>query len=327
MAVFDKLGMYEILENIYTQAEKGCELGHDISVSKPVNSIFIAAVGGSAMPGYILNQYMKDSKIPISVIEDYNLPEFANRESLVFAISYTGSQEETISMYKDALKKGCQIITISAGGKLKEISSFNKTKHVNLPGGLLARLAYPYSFFPILKILENSNIIGEQGDYIKKTIKILRHNRFEDITENIAEKIVEKTPLIYASSKYEVVAKKWKLNFNENTEIQSFYNVFPSALHNEISGFAKKNSEFYILLIKGDDEDVRLAKKVLILKDILKELGIPVTEVGLTGECYLAKIFSALLIGDWLSYNLAIKRNVDPSSRRIIEELEKRMQI
>ena len=53
----------------------------------------------------------------------------------------------------------------------------------------------------------------------------------------------------------------------------------------------------------------------------------PLTEVGLTGECYLAKIFSALLIGDWLSYNLAIKRGVDPSSRRIIDELEKRMQI
>lgn len=327
MAVFDKYGMYEILENIYSQVEKGYELGKDISFLNNIENIVVAGVGGSVMPGHILKQYLKDFKIPVFVIEDYNLPEYVNKDSLIFLISYSGNTDETISMYKEAFKRGCQLITIGNGGKIKELSIHNKTKHILIPSGMQGRLAYPYMFFPILKILENSNIIDEQRDYINKTVKILKHNKFEEITENLAEKIISKTPIIYTSTMYEAVARKWKQDFNETTETQCFYNTFPGAFYNDIAGLARKNSEFYILFIKGDDENKNFLKKEALLKGILKELNVPLTEINITGECYLAKIFSAMLIGDWLSYNLAIKKGVEPSSRRIIDELEKRMQL
>jgi glucose/mannose-6-phosphate isomerase len=327
MVVFDKSGMYESLENIYLQIDKACEIAKDASLQKPVNNIFIAGAGASAMAGHILKQYMKDSKIPIFVVEDYSLPDFADSASLVFVVSYDEISDEPLLLYKESHKRGCQTIVISAGAKLRELASHNKTKHLTLPQDIHPRLVYTSVFFIILKLLENSNLIDEQGDYVKKTLKILRHNKFEDITEAISGKIVSKVPLIFASTKYEVVAKKWKLSFNETTEVQSFYGVFPGAFHNEIAGFAKRNSEFHVIIVKGDDEDAHLSKKMLTFKNLLKDLNVSATEIGLAGECYLAKIFSALLIGEWLAYKLAINYGVEPSSRRVINEFEKRLKL
>lgn len=325
MAVFDKSGMYESLENIYSQIDKGCEIAKNVTAQKPLNNIIIAGVGGASMPGYILKQYMKDSNLPVFVVEDYSLPDFADKTSLVFVVSLDESHDEAILLYKDAYKRACQIIVISAGAKLRELTSHNKTNYLMIPLGLQPRLSYVFVFFVILKTLDNSNLIEDQSDYIKKTLKILRHNKFEDITESLAENIVSKIPLIYASTRYEVIAKKWKMSLNETAEVQSFYSVFPGAFHNEIAGFTRRNKEFHVIIIKGDDEDEHLSRKITVFKDLLKDINVSVSKIGITGECYLAKIFSALLIGEWLSYKLAIKYGVEPSSRRIIDEFEKRL--
>ncbi len=327
MVVFDKYGMYETLENLYSQVEKGYELGVDITVHSKIENIVVVGVGASAMPGYILQQYLHDSDVPVFVIEDYSLPGFVTNNSLVFVISYTGNSDETLHLYKEVHKLGCQIISIGAAGKLRELAMYNKTKHILIPSGMQGRLAYPFMFFPILRILENSGVINEQDKYVKKTSNFLRNNKFEEITGDIAEKIISKTPVIYSSTKYEVVARKWKLNFNETAEIPSFYNTFPGAFHNDIAGFAKKNLDFYFILIKSNDETPVLLKKEKIFKELLKELNLPIVEVGITGDCYLAKIFSAMLMGDWMSYTLAIKKGVEPSSRRIVDEFEKRMNL
>lgn len=324
MVVFDKQGMYEVIEGADSQIEKGYEAGKDISF-RDVKNIVVASTGGSSVAGSILKQYLKDSQIPVYLSEEFIIPSFADKNTLVFAVSYTGEAEEVLSMYKDALKKGCQMITISSGGKLKELALYNKTRNILIPQNLIPRHAYAYLFFPMLRILENSGLIEPQREYVRRTIQVVRNNKFDQITENLSDKVQSKIPLIYASPRYEVVAKKWKLNFNENTEIPAFYNVFPSATHNEIAGFAKRGEEFYVLIIKSDDDDARLKKRMALAKEVIREIGVQVTEISITGDSYLTKLFSAILIGDWLSYHLAIKRGIDPTPRRIIDEIEKRL--
>lgn len=332
MAVFDKHGMYEIIENLYIQVERGYESSKNISLNPEIypeiSKIIIAGVGGSILCGHILKQYLKNYELPVFVVEDYKLPNFVNKNSLVFIVSYSGNSDEAIHMYKDGLKKECQIITIGSGGKIRELSSINKTKHVLLPKSIPSRLAYPYFFFSIIKILENSMLIENQLENVNRVINVLKHNKFNDITENIAEKLIWKIPIIYASSNYEVVALKWKLNFNENSEIPSFYNIFPSAMYNELACFSKasysNNKDFYVLLIQSEEDNQILKKRSNIVKNILRESNIPVTEIVVTGDCYLVRLFSAMLIGDWLSYHLAIKKGIDPTPTKIVEEIKKR---
>ena len=71
-------------------------------------------------------------------------------------------------MYRQVAKTGAKIITISSGGKLKEVALFNRNKHISIPPGHAPRQAYGAMFFALLTVLENSKIIPEEKENIKK---------------------------------------------------------------------------------------------------------------------------------------------------------------
>ena len=62
-----------------------------------------------------------------------------------------------------------------------------------------------------------------------------------------------------------------------------------------------------------------------IIKDLIKEKGVKVTEVMIRGESLLSKIVSAIYIGDWTSYWLALENKTDPTPVKIIESLKKQL--
>ena len=319
----DKKNMYKLLDNFHKQIQEASRLGKDIKVVEEVDKIVIAGMGGSALPGTILKSYVR-LKIPIYIIRNYSLPDFVDNKSLVFAVSYSGNTEETLSCYKEAVKKKCKLITICSGGKLLELSRINSTPHVLVPHGLEPRMAYAYQFFPMLKILENSHFINLQD--IENLVKRIKKNKeIKKLAQALAEKLYQKIPLIYTSEKLKAVGYKWKINFNENAKILAFNNVFPEFNHNEINGYINKIGEFYAIIIRDDEDLGRIRKRMTIIKNLLKKYNIPVTEILIKGEDALTKLFSSIYIGDWTSYFLALSYKIDPTKVDIVEDLKKQL--
>jgi len=323
--LIDKKNMYGILDNFHKQIQEAWRLGKNIKVAEAVDKIVIAGMGGSALPGAILKSYVK-LKIPIIIVRDYSLPNFVDSKSLVFAVSYSGDTEETLNCYREAVKRKCKLIAICSGGKLLELIKENKTPHVIVPYGLEPRAAYAYQFFPMLRILENSNFINSQEAYIENLIKLVRKNDgIKELAMQLAEKLYKKIPLIYTSEKLKASGYKWKINFNENAKILAFNNVFPEFNHNEINGYINKVGEFFAIIIRDDEEQGRIKKRMAIIKDLLKKYNIPVTEILIKGEDSLTKLFSSIYIGDWTSYFLALAYKIDPTQVDIVEDLKKQL--
>jgi glucose/mannose-6-phosphate isomerase len=121
------------------------------------------------------------------------------------------------------------------------------------------------------------------------------------------------------------IAYKWKIDFNENTKTQAFYNIFPELNHNEMVGWTNIKGNFHIILIKDEDDYSRVKKRMVITKELLKKQGISLTEIALTGSSGLTKIFSAIYIGDWTSYFLALQYGTDPTPVDMVEDLKKQL--
>lgn len=323
------IGMETVLEKFGDQIKEGYLLGEKIEFSGEIEEIIVSGMGGSALPGEILQSVLDKLKIPVIVSKDYNLPEFAGSKTLVFAISYSGNTEETIESFKEAWRKGCKVIVITSGGRLAELADEKKVPIILVPEGLPPRLAYGYQFFSILKVLENSEIIKSIEKDIEKTASIIsKYKSFKERAEDFLEDVVEKIPIIYTSSSMKAVAYKWKINFNETSKKQAFYNVFPEMNHNELVGFmdeCRAKKDFFVFFIKDEDENRKINKRIDFTKQIIKKQGIDTTEINLTGHSRLSKIFSAIYIGDWLAYLLAKKTGVDPDAVELIEELKKKM--
>src|SRR3989338_5769533 len=101
----DNSNMLKVIEDFPQQCKTALELPKGISVSGKVDKIVIAGMGGSAVGGDLLKAYMHNSKIPVFVVRDYQVPNFVDENTLVFAASYSGNTEETLSAYEDALRK------------------------------------------------------------------------------------------------------------------------------------------------------------------------------------------------------------------------------
>ncbi len=321
----DKENMLQVLKDFPMQVNKGWQLAEKVKITGKPEKIMVTGMGGSCLPGEILASYAERLSCPILLNRDYELPNYADPQTLVFVISYSGNTEETVSALKEAKRMHAQCVVIASGGKLKELAAEYKIAFVEVPSGLQPRFAYGYLFLVILRILQNSGLIEDQQAAVEKTVETLRKDIFRQRAEELADQLVGKIPVIYTSDRMRAIAYKWKINFNENTKINAFYNVFPELNHNEMNGYVHVNGNYHVIIIKDENDHTRTQKRMNIFKELVKQRGVEVTEIGLSGPNRLAKLISAIYIGDWVSFYLAIKMKQDPTPVKMIEDFKKRM--
>ena len=317
----DSQNMLQVIKDFPNQCREALTLPKGVSADEGVKNIVVTGMGGSAMGGDLLKIYLSQSGIPVYVNRDYKVPSFVDETSLVFAVSYSGNTEETLSALADAKEKNAQIIGITSGGKLAEECE----KIVKIPSGLQPRAALGYSFFPVLGILHNSNIIRVKNDDLNEMLILLQQvDKFNTEGEELSKLLKEKIPIIYASEALGAIAFRWKTQINENAKMPAFYNVFSEMNHNEISGYKSMDRKFAAIFIRDKDDNGRIKKRMDVCKEIM-EVNVDVHEIETKGESLLARMFSAVYLGDYVSYYMAIWNRVDPTPVEIIEDMKKKI--
>ena len=319
----DNSNMLKVIEDFPHQCRTALSLPKGMTVSGKVDKIVVAGMGGSAVGGDLLKLYLHDLKIPIFVVRDYKLPNFVDENTLVFAVSYSGNTEETISAFEDAQKKKAKIVAVTSGGKLSEEAK----KVIKIPSGLQPRAALGYLFFPALGVLVNSGIVKDSSADVNEMLDILsKKDEFKSFGEKLAKQIGNKTPLIYASEQFSAVAYRWKTQFNENSKAAAFTHVFSEMNHNEIVGYQTMSREKFISIFLRDNFDNdRIKKRMDITKDIISQ-KVEVAEVYTKGNSLLSRLFSGIYYADFASYFLAIQNKIDPTPVNVIENLKKKLQ-
>jgi glucose/mannose-6-phosphate isomerase len=317
----DSQDMLKMIRDFPLQCREALNLPRGMSVSGKISNVVIMGMGGSAIGGDLLKAYLNDATVPIFVNRDYKAPSFVDKDSLVFAVSYSGNTEETLSAFRDAQEKKAKIIAITSGGRLADECE----KTIKIPMGLQPRAALGYLFFPMLGILHNTGIARVKNNELNETMEILRKaDKFNDEGEALAKKLKEKIPIIYASEMLGAVAFRWKTQINENAKMPAFNNVFSEMNHNEINGYRGMDRKFVAVFIRDAHDNERIKKRMDICKKIM-ENTVDVEEVQTRGESLLARIFSSIYLGDFVSYHLAMWNRVDPGPVQVIEELKRKL--
>jgi glucose/mannose-6-phosphate isomerase len=87
--------MRKHIEGFIGQLEDAFSIGEKVIFSIPdkkISNVLILGVGGSGIGGAIVaKNSLLEASIPISICNDYNIPEYVNEETLVIACSYSGN--------------------------------------------------------------------------------------------------------------------------------------------------------------------------------------------------------------------------------------------
>ncbi|MHA1156952.1 MAG: SIS domain-containing protein, partial [Candidatus Heimdallarchaeota archaeon] len=119
----DRSGMLGDLAKTPNYCQDAINRTKQVNVSESVNpkNIVIVGMGGSAIGGEILRDWLRDRlSISIEVCRDYTLPAYVNKDTLVFANSYSGNTEETLTAFLTAIQRKCNVLSITSGGHLEK---------------------------------------------------------------------------------------------------------------------------------------------------------------------------------------------------------------
>ncbi len=327
MKAIDKDSYIEDLEGFPDHIMEGYDLPKDITLDKrykDIEKIMVCGMGGSGIPGDVLKTYMKyNSKIPVFVNKGYKLPATADKNTLLFTISYSGNTEETVEAFREGLRKGCKIVALTSGGKIDELARLHKKPLINVPKGKQPRTMIGYLFFAMLRILVNYKVIRDQSKEVKQLSEFLDSTSFNEKSKDLAKNLLEKIPLIYSSEDFYPAALRFKTQINENAKIHAFWSTFSEMNHNEIVGFTNLYGNYHMVILGSDSDHPRIKKRFEISKRLVKAKGVTVTQMNFSGSSILKQLFTAIHMGDWTSYYMAIYKKVDPSPVTIIENLKK----
>ena len=338
----DKSSMLEVIEKFPEQIIETVDIVNstDITSVFKVDDIVLSGMGGSGVSGDIIQSFFRDKlDIPIYVNRGYDLPKWANKNTLLISQSYSGNTEETLSTFKHGFQKRCKIIGITSGGKLKEYCGKREIPLIKIPTGIAPRAATAYLLFSSFLILEKTGLLRDSMDsQIKETISTVKDFRDknkkkipekDNISKQIAKKIMGTIPQVYGWGVYMPIAKRWCTQFNENSKIISRYDEVPECNHNDIVGWSSNpeaTKKFTCILFRDEEEEsVYMSKRLNFMKKLFDDVSSKTIEIHIRGKKRLAKMIYAMYLGDYVSCYLSVLRKVDPTPVVVIDELKKEL--
>ena len=278
--------MLSLLNKVPEQYKKSLDLVNFKIKKSKIDNVLFCGMGASGIVGDIIKEYLYDEiKIPIIVNKNDSLPNFVDRDTLVFIITHSGKTKETLKCYNKAKLKKAQIIGITAN---KNLEFKNK---ILIPDSEYGRVILYYSLFPILIILNKFGLIKNKDNEIKKALNSVKNFKDKNKAKIIAKKLYKKTPVIYSYFSYRAVGYYWKTQLNELSKVYALQNFFPEVNHNEIEVNNLNNFEV-----------VNLKEK----------------KVNLASIVYY--IYSA----DWVAYYLSQIRRVNPLKTPVIDKIKRK---
>jgi len=338
----DKSGFKNVLLNFYKQIEESMQIFSKSKIkikSDQVENILYLGMGGSAISGQILYDVLFDQlTVPLDIVQHYYVPHYCSDKSLVIVSSYSGNTEEVLHSAKLISGKKAQVVAITSGGELEKMAKDHKWPIIKIPEGYPPSQALGYLFFPIYHLLGKFGFI----DKYKKDLSILitfakeaaRRNNVSGrqqhiLSRELAQTIHKKIPVIYSTAPYlRTVSKRWQNRFTENSKSLAFSNVLPELNHNEIVGWELKSAtlkNFIVILVENEDVHPRVKHRIELTKKIIKKKGIEVVDIYASGKTVLEKVFSLIIVGDWVSYYLALAYHRDPLEIDHIDFLKSEM--
>lgn len=339
----DKSGMLELLLDFPLQfgIARGLASKTDIIFSKrDFSSVVFAGLGGSAIGADLVRSYLYfESNLPMQVVREYDLPAYVGSSTLVFISSYSGNTEETLSAYSQARKKGASIIAISSNGALKENCLRDGVTFIEIPKGLPPRCSLGYLSIIPLCLLAKLGLIKDVSSSLDKTVSALEDLRSrklnpaigakDNIAKYVAGRLVNKFPIIYSASvHFDTVATRMRCQLNENSKSLASSHVFPEMNHNEIVGWehpARLLKNLVVLMLRDKGVHPRVNKRMDITREIICKEDPDIIEIYSEGEDLLARIFSLIYIGDFVSFYLAVLYGIDPTPVERVTYLKKKL--
>jgi len=327
---YDSEKMYSIYDKWPEIASEAFNSEYNTVNFQDIDHIVFAGMGGSGAIGDAFASIFSKTKIHVTVVKGYLLPNTVDSKSLVVSTSISGNTIETLSILEAASKKDCKIIAISSGGKMEEFCKkhnidFWKVSQIHSP-----RSSFVKFFYTLLKILQPISPIEKEEifDSIKEMKKIRENISSSNISKNnsalkLAEWITE-IPLMYYPWGLNTAAIRFKNSLQENAKSHMIIEDVIETSHNGIVAW-ERTSNIQPILLQGEDDNIKTKERWTIIKDYFDENKIKYFEIFSVKGNILSKIINLIYFLDYVSIYKAVLWKIDPTPVESIKYIKNKL--
>lgn len=329
------------MQSFPAQIAGAAQVAKTLSLQKPaqISKIVISGMGGSAIGGDVIRAASAATlRIPLLVCRDYRLPGYVDASTLVFSSSYSGNTEETLSAYDQARSAGASIICLTSGGKLAALARSHGFPVIQLPAGLPPRAALGYSTVLLIGALSVLGVIPDMTVPLRETVELLNQlvarygpelpeqkNKAKRIARSLRGRLVA----VYAASAIlDPAAVRWRGQIEENAKNLAFHHLLPEMNHNELVGWElpiQPLRKVGVVFLRDCEDHPQVQRRFDLTKEMVARRTNVIHEAWSEGESVLARIFSVICLGDFVSLYLACLNSVDPTPVPVIETLKQKL--
>jgi glucose/mannose-6-phosphate isomerase len=301
------------------------------------SGLVVCGMGGSAIGADLVLGCLPALPIPAAVVRGYELPAWIGPEALVIVVSYSGDTEETLACAAEALARGCRPVCVASGGALSALAAGHGLPLLTVPAGGQPRASLGHLSMPLLATLEAAALCPDAAADVDEAVALLRAGNetlapeapdVANAAKQLARRLHHKQAVVYGAGLTVPAARRWKGQVNENAKAPAFWNELPELDHNELMGWTSLPhvaAATLAVFLEDDQGDPRLLRRAVLTAAELEARGVAVERVETRGASALARLFSLVQLGDYVSFYLALLYGVDPTPVGAIQDFKAKL--
>ncbi len=298
--------------------------------SKSFDSIVVCGMGGSALAAdWLRYTYWNKLKLPIIIVNNYELPSTVTTKSLIVIASYSGTTEESLSCFQQARRKHLSTMVLTSGGPLAESAARYRLPHVIFdtqynPSGQ-PRLGLGYfvaAYFQIARWTGALNVPTSEllaaSKKLKPTAKAISLQ---------AKQLATQQCVVIASEHLIGAAHITSNQLNETAKMFAAYFALPELNHHLLEGLSQlgaRSKQWSAICLESSLYGSQTRKRYRVTEEILKRFGIATIRQSFTGSA-LEQSLQAIAWSSALTLELAEQQYLDATAIPWVSYLKKRL--
>ena len=299
------------------------EASHLSHLADEADYITVCGMGGSAAAGDLLSMMSRLwGGPPVLVVKDFSPTFTLSKKMLLVGISYSGNTLETLACVASLSGHASSIITMSSGGRLKDLSASRGWAYIKIPEGHLPRTAFAYMAGALLGIAGPR--LGLKGSDIVRVSRELEGGR--DLASRIELHLKgHDIVVVDTCTSTEALGVRAKNELSENSKVHVKLQVYPEAAHNDIVPFSA-GLKPPVLAFKPSRGPCRGVMEAVLR--VYKAYGVESLELNVdleTPSSTLATSMKLLKAVGLATIALAEAKGLDPSETGIISDYKREL--
>jgi len=334
MKKLDGSNMYGSVEALSKQCRHAWETLQDFSVPESytkVDKLIMAGMGGSGLAARIIDGvFGLRLTVPFIHIHDYDLPAWADEHTLVLCSAFSGETEEPVQIARQAEQRGCQWMSIGAGGTIIRLAKqhnrpFYQIDPVYNPSKQ-PRMANGYSVVGQLVMASKAGLFSithkDIDDIAAAMSNVVAENKItipekKNPAKKLAAALHQRVFVLIAARHLMGAIHLIKNQANENAKNLSVLFDIPEMNHHLLEGLKYPDSNkdaLHFLFAESELYPERIRKRFSITQEILRKYGIPYTAWNARSGTMFSQAFECMQFGSFVNHYLAMRNGLDPAT-------------